>query len=172
MRTVVRVALLVALWLLAWGDITIANLLSGAAIAVLLLVAFPAGRQRDMTVRFSAVGTSRLLVYVIHQLVVSNMMMTRQILRRRPESAQGILAHRLQESSDAVATVMTSIISLSPGTMTIDVLPDSSVIYVHFFDLSDIAAARAGLVRLERLVVGAISARPAPVVGDLKEDSP
>jgi hypothetical protein len=43
--------------------------------------------------------------------------------------------------------------------MTIDVAGDSSVIYVHFYELEDVDAARAYLVRLEHLVTSAIAAR-------------
>jgi multisubunit Na+/H+ antiporter MnhE subunit len=52
---------------------------------------------------------------------------------------------------------MSSVIALSPGTMTVDVDPDSTRIYVHFLLLRDVEAARASLVRLERLAAGAIS---------------
>ena len=54
---------------------------------------------------------------------------------------------------------MTSVIALSPGTMTVDVDRESTTIYVHFFRLRDLAAARASLARLERLVVDAIRRR-------------
>jgi multisubunit Na+/H+ antiporter MnhE subunit len=57
-----------------------------------------------------------------------------------------------------VVTLMTSVIALSPGTMTADVARDSSTIYVHFFSVTDREAAHAGLVELERLAVGAIVA--------------
>ena len=170
MRSVARVAVLVALWLLAWGDVTIANVISGIAVAALLLVAFPARDPGDRAIRFSVVGAARLVAYVAQQLIVSNVVMARQILRRRLVTRPGILAHRLRQRSDAVATVMTSIISLSPGTMTIDVTPDSSTVYVHFFDLRDIDQARAGLARLERLVAGAIREQPAAVSRHPEED--
>ena len=52
---------------------------------------------------------------------------------------------------------MTSIIALSPGMMTVDVDPQSTTIYVHFFRLRDVDAARRGLERLERLVFAAIA---------------
>ena len=51
---------------------------------------------------------------------------------------------------------MTSVISLSPGTMIVDVDPDATTIYVHFLFLRDIDAARASLVRLESLTRRAI----------------
>ena len=157
MRITGRLALLVTLWLLAWGQITLANVMSGTVVATALLVAFPL-RSRRGGLRPSAAGIGRLGVYVVTQLVISNILMTRQILSRRIDVKPGVLAHRLQQPSEEVVTLMTSIIALSPGTMTVDVDRASSVIYVHFFPLRDLAAARATLDRLERLAAGALGA--------------
>ncbi len=162
MRIVGRIALLVGLWLLAWGEVSLANLVSGVAVAAALLVAFPPGPRASGGLRFSAIGAGRLAVYVLVQLVISNVVMARQILRRRPDAGPGVLAHRLRQPSEEVVTVMTSVIALSPGTMTVDVSLDSTTIYVHFFRLEDVEAARASLARLENLAVHAIAA-PAPV---------
>lgn len=160
MRIARRVALLVALWLLAWGQITLANILSGTAVAAALLLAFPARRRGVALLHPSVFGLVRLAGYVAKQLVVSNIVMTRQILRRRPEAVPGVLAHRLGTPSEEILTLMTSIIALSPGTIAVDVTPDSSVVYVHFFRLNDLNAGHASLKQLERLVVNAIAAKP------------
>ena len=156
MMRAVRVTLLVAVWLLAWGEMSLANVVSGVAVAVVLLAAFPPTGRASGRVRFHAVGVLRLGAYVAWQLLASNLVMTREILRRRARTAPGVLAHHLAVPSEEVVTLMTSIIALSPGTMTVDVELDSSTVYVHFFRLDDVAAARRGLDRLERLVVGAI----------------
>jgi multicomponent Na+:H+ antiporter subunit E len=103
------------------------------------------------------------------QLVSSNVLMTRQILRRHPDVRPGVIAHQLRDPSAEAVTVMTSIIALSPGTMTVDV--DPTTIYVHFFRLLDVAAARQQLVRLEHLVAGAITAvAVTPPIDDPLED--
>lgn len=167
-----RVGLLVTLWLLMWGQISWANLLSGVLVAVALLAAFPPRRHRGAPVRIDLVGSARLGVSVLTQLVTSNIVMTRQILSRRPGAQPGVLAHNLGRPSDEVVTIMTSIISLSPGTMTVDVAPDSSVVYVHFFDLSDVDGARASLARLERLAAGAITTRGARIDDATGSDRP
>lgn len=159
MKHVGLVALLVVLWILAWGHITLANLLSGVVVTVVLLLVFPRRRRPRARLRYNAVGLLRLGAYVAVQLVTSNVVMTHLILRRDTAYRSGALAHRLTVPSEVVITVMSSIIALSPGTMTIDVAPDSSVIYVHFFDLRDVDASRASLARLEELVLGAIGAR-------------
>lgn len=167
MTTFVRVAILVVLWLLAWGELSLANVLSGVAVAAAVLVAFPPARRAPGHVRVRPAGTIRLLAYVMGQLVSSNILMTRQILRRHPDARPGVVAHRLRQPSDEAVTVMTSIIALSPGTMTVDV--DPTTIYVHFFRLHDAAAARQQLRRLEQLVAGAITKAATPPVDESQE---
>lgn len=157
-----RVALLVSLWLLAWGDLTVANAVSGVLVAGALLVAFPPGGRTGGGLRFSAGGVLRLAGYLHVQLLISNLVMTRNILRRRPDIRPGVIAHRLTQPSEEVVTMMTSIIALSPGTMTVDVAPDSSMIYVHFFALRDVDKARASLTHLEDLAMHAISGARLP----------
>lgn len=161
MILLLRLALLVALWLLAWGELSLANVLSGILAAAAILIAFPTRRRPGAGVRFGLLGALRLVGYVGVQLVLSNLVMAAEILRRRPRVQHGVLAHRLRRPSEEVVTVMTSIIALSPGTMTVDVDRASSTIYVHFFRLTDVDAGRAELARLEELVAGAILAPEA-----------
>jgi multicomponent Na+:H+ antiporter subunit E len=170
MRHAGHSALLVALWLLAWGELTLANVMSGVVVAAVLLVEFPPHRPTSDHLRLRPLGVARLTGYVARQLVLSNLVMAREILRRSTGARPGVLAHRLQRPSEEVVTIMTSIIALSPGTMTVDVDRDSSSIYVHFFLLDDVDAARAGLIRLEELAVGAVgAATKAPMTGRTKE---
>jgi multicomponent Na+:H+ antiporter subunit E len=171
-RVAGRVALLVALWLLAWGELTFANILSGTVVAAALLVAFPARRRAGRRLHPKVIGLARLAGYIAWQLIVSNIVMTRQILRRRPGASPGVLAHRLETPSEEVLTLMTSIIALSPGTMTADITEDSSVIYVHFFQLSDREAAHASLEKLERLVLNAIAPTLPAAGAAVAEESP
>jgi multicomponent Na+:H+ antiporter subunit E len=162
MRLLGRVVPLVALWLLAWGEVTVANVASGVAVAAALLVAFPVNRGADQHLRLNPWGATRLAGYVVGQLVTSNVVMTREILRRHAKFSPGVLAHRLRAPSEEVVTIMTSVIALSPGSMTVDVDRGSTTIYVHFLFLRDIESARASLNRLERLASRAISAPDLP----------
>jgi multicomponent Na+:H+ antiporter subunit E len=157
MRNVGPVAVLVALWLLAWGEITLANVLSGIVVASVLLLAFPPTRSSGQHVRVNILGAARLAGYVLVQLVTSNFVMAREILRRSPSLHPGVLAHRLQRPSDEIVTVMTSVIALSPGTMTVDVDDGSTTIYVRFLLLHDVDAAHTWLARLEQLSERAIT---------------
>jgi multicomponent Na+:H+ antiporter subunit E len=157
MTIALRVAALVALWLLAWGDFTLANVLSGIAVATVLLVAFPLRQSPGGRRLPSLTGTVALGFYVARQLIASNIVMAREVLRRVPRTRPGVLAHRLTEPNEEVVTLMTSIIALSPGTMVVDVDDASTTVYVHFFRLDDVDAGRAVLRDLEQRVVNAIA---------------
>jgi multicomponent Na+:H+ antiporter subunit E len=160
MRAVGRVAILVLLWLLAWGELTVANVLSGTAAAVALLVAFPPRHDRDADVQLSFAGLWRLAAYVASQLVKSNIVMAYQILRPPKPLTPGVVGHRLRHPSEHVITLVSSIIALSPGTMIVDVASDSSSIYVHFFHLGDVDGARRSIAHLEDLAIAAIANPP------------
>jgi multicomponent Na+:H+ antiporter subunit E len=149
----------VALWVLAWGELTVANLASGVVVTGALLMSFPTLRRAARPRRVDLRGSVRLAASVAAQVLTANIEMTRRILGRRTTFRPVVVAHRFRQPSEAVATVMSSIIALSPGTMTIDVAEDSSVIYVHFFDVPDVDVARRALDRLEQRVVAAVPLR-------------
>jgi multicomponent Na+:H+ antiporter subunit E len=160
-RIALRAVPLVALWLLAWGEVTVANVLSGVVVAIALLVAFPPRPTEEPRPRLRPLGIARLIGYVLVQLVVSNLLVTREVLSRRSRIQTGVLAHRVRHPSDAVLTVMANVIALSPGTMTVDVTRSPAVVYVHFLLLDDVENAREAVARLERLVVGALGGSPS-----------
>lgn len=174
MRLLAHLALLVLLWLLAWGEASLANLVSGFVVAGVLLVAFPPGRMSHPRSRFSVTGWARLALHLLVQLVISNVLVTREILSRRSRMRTGVLAYHVERPSDLVLTLIANIVALSPGTMTVEVTRDPAVIYVHFLLLRDVDEARRAVARLEALVVAAIGggARRPQVAGVQPEELP
>ncbi|MCB0976634.1 MAG: Na+/H+ antiporter subunit E [Acidimicrobiales bacterium] len=154
MRSAGRLVLLTVLWMFAWGSFTPASVLSGIAVSIGLLALFPPGQPHDVKIR--PLGSLRLAGHVVVQLLASNLVMARQILSRRPALRQGVVTHHLGVPSEEVVTVMTSILALSPGTMTVGASPDSSTIQVHVLTLDDLTSMGRSLARLEDLVVGAV----------------
>jgi multicomponent Na+:H+ antiporter subunit E len=150
-----RVAALVALWLLAWGEVSLANIVSGVAVAAALLVAFPP-RRRRASARVRPLGVLRLVLYVARQLVTSNYLVAREIVSRRSNVRTGVLAYEVGRPSDEVVTLIANVMALTPGTMTVEATRDPAVIYVHVLLLEDIDAARRSFARLEELAVAAV----------------
>lgn len=156
----VRVALLLAIWLLAWGEISPANVVTGVVAAALLLVLFPPSAGVGSPgggVR--PVPLVKLAAHVAWQLLTSNLLLARRILAPRKEICTGVIAHRLDEASDRVVTVITNVIALSPGMMAVDVAHDPDVIHVHHLYRDDEEAHRA-IHTLELLAADAFGRRP------------
>jgi len=165
MRLFTRVVLLTVLWVLAWGQASIALVLTGLALSALLLTAFPQTRTRTTRVRLHPLAAARLVVYVSGQLVTSNVLVAREILSRRSRVRTGVLAHRLRYPSDELLTLIANILALTPGTMTVEATRDPAVLYVHFLLLKDVDAARRAVARLEELAYDALGSPTS--TGDL-----
>jgi multicomponent Na+:H+ antiporter subunit E len=150
---------LLALWLLAWGEVSVGNVVSGIALIVVLLLAFPTTRHGGPRVRVHPIAMTRLVAYVLAQLVVSNVLVAREIVSRRSRVRTGVVGYRVQQPSDLTLTLMSNILALAPGTMPVDVTLDPPMLYVHFLLLSDVEDARRRIGRLETLVAAAVGWR-------------
>jgi multicomponent Na+:H+ antiporter subunit E len=155
-RLVRRAGLLVAFWLLAWGEVSVANVASGLLLAGVLLAVFPPRRRVGGDPRVSVVGTAKLVLYVLGELVPSNVLVVREVVSRRSRIRTGVLAYRVQHPSDEVMSLMAHVIALTPGTMTVEATREPAVLYVHFLLLDDLEQARRTVARLERLAVAAL----------------
>jgi multicomponent Na+:H+ antiporter subunit E len=149
-------AALVVMWVLAWGDLSVANVVSGALISGALLVVFPVARLpvgAGHTVR--PLAALRLLVAFGFELLVSNLAMARDVLLGQKRLRTGILACPLRVDSDGVATFLTNLLSLTPGAMPIEVTHGPPVIYVHVLRMHDRDRLLANVRRFETLIVRA-----------------
>jgi len=155
-----RVAVLVAIWLLAWGDFSGPQIVAGLVLSAALLLAFPPppvpGAARA---RVRPLALARLVGFVLVNLVQSNLLVAREILSRGSRVRTGVIAHRLAVPSDLILTLVANIIALTPGTMTVEVTRDPAVVYVHFLLLADVDEARHAIARLEALTVAAFPPR-------------
>jgi multicomponent Na+:H+ antiporter subunit E len=147
-------AVAVAIWILLWGELSIANLVSGAILAALLLVAFP--MDHDVPAvrhRIRPHAILRLAGFFVADVVRSTLVTALDALRPRTQIRTGIVACPLRVRNDGLVTFLANLIALSPGTMPIDVAYDPHVIYVHSLRGDDPEAVRAFVTRLEHLSV-------------------
>ncbi|MEM8618130.1 MAG: Na+/H+ antiporter subunit E [Actinomycetota bacterium] len=152
---------LTVLWALLWGDFGIANLIAGAVIALIVtVIARPTGVSGYEAVPFRPVWVLVFCGYFLYLLVVSNLSVAREILRPRPQLRRAIIAVPLHAGTDGVVTVVANTITLTPGTLTVDVRPGDEavgrqpVLYVHALQL-DREATLESIYRIERLAVRA-----------------
>ncbi len=95
------------------------------------------------TAYFSRVfSVTFFLLYFLYELLVSSIKVAQDVLRPRLKSRPGIVALPLDARSDAEITLLANIISLTPGTLSLDVSADRSTLYVHAMFADDPDAVR------------------------------
>lgn len=155
----VHLAWLLAVWMLLWGDVTPANVLTGLAVAVAVIAI--AGSRRSGQVIVRPVAVLRLAVHFAVHLVIATAIVAWEVVTPRTRIRTGIVAVPLHGCSDAVATLIADVISLTPGTLTVEVDPDPLTLYVHVLHLRDVDKVRRDVRRIEVLAVRAFGTADA-----------
>lgn len=81
----------------------------------------------------------RLLALFMKELFLSGLAVIRQILRPRLNVRPGIFALETRLQSDWEVTLLACLITLTPGTLTLDVSRDGRILYIHAMDIQDAA---------------------------------
>lgn len=153
MRRVLVVAWLTTLWVILWRDVSVANVLSGLLLGVLIELIKP---WRALGQKHHSVRPGALVVFVGYfawKLLEANVVLAREVLTPRNSIETGVIAVRLGPCSDLVVAIVANAISLTPGTLTLEVRrEDVPTLYVHVLHLHDISAARADVEKLTDLV--------------------
>jgi multicomponent Na+:H+ antiporter subunit E len=147
---------LVALWQLLWRDVSLANLAAGAAVAGLVTTIRPGRPHLAAGHRIRPLRLLAFLGYFAWLLVESNLVVAREIVTRRDHIRSGIVAVPLGDSSELVTTVLADAITLTPGTLSLEVGEAPPMLYVHVLHVRDVEGVRRDVLRLQRLVSRAI----------------
>jgi multicomponent Na+:H+ antiporter subunit E len=151
---------LVVAWVALWGDATAANVASGVGVALTLLALFPL-RRSTRPGRFRPLEALRFFGYFLSKLIEANAVVAWEVVTPRNRINEGIVAVPVSGASDVLVSVVASAISLTPGTLTIEIHTDPHVLFVHVLHLHDIDTVRRDVTRLERYVLRAFGSDEA-----------
>jgi len=79
----------------------------------------------------------KLFVLFVKELFLSSFSVIYHIIRPRLAFRPGIFAFETELKSDWEITVLSCLICLTPGTLTLDVSPDNRTLYIHAIDIED-----------------------------------
>jgi multicomponent Na+:H+ antiporter subunit E len=150
-------ALLLLVWVALQGSPSVGNLVAGAVVVAVVL--WISGRRpREHVVHPWA--ALRFGVRFVGMLVESTWSVMITALRPTPERLRAaVVACPLENQTPLVATIVADAITLTPGTLTLDVRSEPTVLYVHVLGAGDPDEVRADVAALERLVVAAVEPR-------------
>lgn len=133
--------LMAVIWATVSGSFTVPNLIFGFVISLLTLYLL---RERfvgrDYTSRFRRVLALVLLFLV--ELAKSAWRVATLVLQPKMDLKPGIFAFPLTVKSDWEISLLANLITLTPGTLSVDVSDDRTTLYIHAIDCSDVEVAR------------------------------
>lgn len=153
---IVLVLILTLTWMALQSSFTLPDLIVGLAVSYAIV----ALASRFLSIPFTngGLGRSRMdsrnyarltlkwiafIGFAVWSIVKANIDMARIVLFRRVADIRpGIIAIPLDVKSDAGVTVLANLITLTPGTVSLDVSTDRRTIYIHCIDVQDADALR------------------------------
>jgi multicomponent Na+:H+ antiporter subunit E len=149
----------IVVWVALWGDLTWANIASGVGVGALVLVVSP---RSPGTVRLRPIATARFGVIFLYKLFEATVVVAWEVLTPRNQIREAIVAVPLGDLPDPVVTVAANAVSLTPGTLTLEVVHDPLVMYVHVLHLDSVEGAREEIYAMVDLACAAFGCS-APV---------
>ncbi|WP_349433456.1 Na+/H+ antiporter subunit E [Pararhizobium sp. A13] len=144
MRFSVVNLLLTLVWAVVTGSFTLHNLVLGFVVGALSLLLvreqLPASLHRARPVKVLLLAGLFLKELTLSAIKVAFMVL-RPNMRLRP----GIFAFPLTITRDFEITLLANLITLTPGTLSVDVSDDRKTLYVHALDCHDPAAERRAI---------------------------
>jgi multicomponent Na+:H+ antiporter subunit E len=144
---------------LAWGAVTgsfsMGNLVFGFVLgAVALYLVREQAGSLGYFVRIRRIVS--LTVLFVYELVLSAWRVAILVVQPRMELKPGIFAYPLTVQKDFEITLLANLITLTPGTLTVEVSEDRRFLYVHALDCSDPEDARRSIADgFERKIIEA-----------------
>lgn len=78
-----------------------------------------------------------LILLFLKELVLSNVAVVKSVLKPKLDMRPGIFALPTVLQKDWEITILANLITLTPGTLVIDVSDDKKILYVHAMDIED-----------------------------------
>ena len=128
--------LLALVWVAMSGHFDVVNLLVGFVFGylVLYLLQRVIGRSRYFT---RTLGLVRFTGFYIVEVVRANLRVAFDVVTPTDYAKPGIVAVPLDARTDVEITLLSNLITMTPGSLSIDVADDRSVIYVHAMYVDD-----------------------------------
>ncbi|MEM9611640.1 MAG: Na+/H+ antiporter subunit E [Actinomycetota bacterium] len=170
-RRVLTVVALVAAWCALWGEVTVANLLSGVLVAG-VVVASGAGTSARGGVRLRPLV--RLAGLVAVDLVESTVSVSREILTRTDRTEEAIIAVRVPAETRSHLLLLVVAITVTPGTAVVDADADTGTLYLHLLHVDRRRQLERHVAELARLACAAFppsTARSGPRLDAISSDA-
>jgi len=145
------VTLLLAVWL---GGLTPRNLVVGLVAGYLLLWLVARFQRKQVKYFIKTPLFFSFLAYYAWELLKSNAVILYEILTPGLDMRPGVIGIPIRAKTDLEITILANLITMTPGTLSLDISPDRRTLYIHAMYIHDPEALRKDIQEnLERRVL-------------------
>lgn len=134
--------LLALAWAALQGEVTLANLLVGYVLGYVILALLAKGRVLPATLSEKTLRAAELMAFFAWELVVANIKVAIDVLRPRTTIQPAVIGVPLDVTSDNEILLLSMLINITPGSVTIDLSEDRRTLYVHVMHMTSVEASR------------------------------
>ncbi|MEG6522289.1 Na+/H+ antiporter subunit E [Desulfotomaculum sp. 1211_IL3151] len=124
------------LWMFLQDEWKVLTFFSGYLIGMALIFSM---RRFFSTVFYAKrlIAVVKLFFIFIKELVLSSILVIRQILRPRINITPGIFRLTTELKGDWEITTLTLLLTLTPGSVVMEVVPEENLCYIHVMDIPE-----------------------------------
>ena len=128
--------LLTLVWMALTGKFLLANFLFGFVLSFFIL--WIIARRSDNTRYFNRIPKIvSFIFFFLYELLKANLQVAYDVITPKFFMKPGIVRVPLDAKSDLEITLLANLITLTPGTLSLDVSDDRKVLYVHAMYIND-----------------------------------
>ncbi|WP_417885094.1 Na+/H+ antiporter subunit E [Zunongwangia sp.] len=136
--------LLTFVWVVLTGDFHFTNYLFGFILSYFILMVITSGARKAKY--FTIVPKLiNFVFFFVYELIKANLQVAWEVGTPKLHMRPGIIKVPLTVQSDAGITLLANMITLTPGTLSLDVSDDKKVLYVHAMYIDDKEEFVAGI---------------------------
>ena len=162
-------AWLTAVWVLLWGNVSVANVLGGMVVGLGIMMLLPLPKV-PVEGRVHLLSLIKLIGVFLYYAAESSLSVAWLAIRPKAPPVTGVLRCRLAIKSDLVLTLCVDALNLIPGTMVLEIDQTRRLVYVHVLDMgtqSSVDSFYRSVRKLEKLFIAAFERdsdwKPSPL---------
>lgn len=128
--------LLSLIWAALTGSFTYINLAFGLVLAYVILYILSRDRQ-DVQYFKKVPRILSFFLFFIKELVKANLQVAYDVITPKDHMRPGIVGVPLDAKTDLEITLLANFITMTPGTLSLDVSTDKKILYIHSMYITD-----------------------------------
>lgn len=125
------------IWMFLSSSVTAQTFLIGYLIGILIIFVMRRYFKRDFYLRWIWAAIKLVLIF-LRELVISNISVLRIVLRPKLDIKPAIFTYPTELKHDWEITMLSALITLTPGTLVLHVSDDQQKLYIHAMDVDDV----------------------------------